>query len=309
LIIAGFLAERRIRPLLQEFLERKLIAGDSMTRFEAAVASAYRLRNSLAAEVLLIAFVYVVGILVVWRQYVALDTAAWYTTPTAEGSRLSLAGMWYGYVSLPIFQFILCRWYFRLLIWARFLWQVSRIKLSLVPTHPDYSAGLSFVSETVRALMVFAAAHGAVLAGYIATRIFSVGATLPQFKVEIAAMVVFVLCITLGPLLVFTPQLSRTKRRGRREYGTFAQSYVRQFDGKWLRRGPAEEGFLGNPDIQSLADLNNSYAVVRTMGVFLITKEVALRIALATLVPVAPLLLTMMPIDDILKHLVSILLK
>jgi hypothetical protein len=37
-------------------------------------------------------------------------------------------------VSLPVFQFLLLRWYFRLVIWARFLWQVSRLKLALVPT-------------------------------------------------------------------------------------------------------------------------------------------------------------------------------
>ncbi|MDP3016131.1 MAG: hypothetical protein Q8N70_03550, partial [Deltaproteobacteria bacterium] len=82
------------------------------------------------AEVLLIAFVYVVGILIVWRHYTALDAATWYATPSVGGSKLSLAGMWYGYVSLPIFQFL------RLFVWTRFFWQVSRIQLSLVPTHP-----------------------------------------------------------------------------------------------------------------------------------------------------------------------------
>ena len=43
-----------------------------MPQFEAAIASALRLRNSVLAEVLLLAFVYGVGILVIWRQYVAL---------------------------------------------------------------------------------------------------------------------------------------------------------------------------------------------------------------------------------------------
>jgi hypothetical protein len=119
------------------------------------------------AEVLLIAFVYGVGTLIVWRQYVALDTATWYATPSAEGSKLSLAGIWYGYVSVPIFQFLLCRWYFRLFIWTRFLWQVSRIGLSLVPTHPDRVGGLSFLSNTVYAFAVLAVAHGALLAGQL----------------------------------------------------------------------------------------------------------------------------------------------
>ena len=163
------------------------------------IASAFRLRNSVLAEMLLIAFVYGVGILIVWRQYIALDTATWYATPSADGSKLSLAGMWYGYVSLPIFQFLLIRWYFRLFIWTRFLWQVSRIELSLIPTHPDRVGGLDFLSNTVYAFAVLAVAHGALLAGPLANRIFFVGAELLQFKAEIAVVVVLMLCMVLRP--------------------------------------------------------------------------------------------------------------
>ena len=85
LIIAEFAVHRRIRPLPQRFLERKLIPESAMPQFEAAIASALRLRNSVLAEVLLLAFVYGVGILVIWRQYVALDTSTWYATPSAGG--------------------------------------------------------------------------------------------------------------------------------------------------------------------------------------------------------------------------------
>ena len=116
--------------------------------------------------------------------------------------------MWYGYVSLPIFQFLLMRWYFRLFIWTRFLWQVSRIELSLIPTHPDRVGGLGFLANTVYAFTPLAVAHGAMLAGLIANRIFYLGAALPEFKIEIAVLVVFLLCVVLGPLLVFAPQLA-----------------------------------------------------------------------------------------------------
>jgi arylsulfatase len=37
------------------------------------------------AEVLLIAFVYVVGVLIIWRQYTSLATATWYAVPTGLG--------------------------------------------------------------------------------------------------------------------------------------------------------------------------------------------------------------------------------
>jgi hypothetical protein len=65
-----------------------------------------RLRNSLVAEVLLIVFVYAVGVLVVWRHFFALETGTWYATPSVNGAKLSLAGTWYGFVSLPVFQFL-----------------------------------------------------------------------------------------------------------------------------------------------------------------------------------------------------------
>jgi hypothetical protein len=308
LIAAELVVHRRLRPLLQLFLERNVIPASGIPRFEAAVASAFRLRNSALAEALLIAFVYGFGILVVWRQYLVLDAATWYATPSADGSVLSLAGMWYGYVSLPIFQFLLCRWYFRLFVWARFLWQVSRIGLSLVPTHPDRVGGLGFLANTAYAFAVFAVAHGAMVAGMIANRIFFLGASLTDFKVEIAVMVVFVVAALLGPLLAFTPQLAQAKRAGLREYGTLAERYVREFDAKWVRgAAPVDEPLVGSADIQSLADLGNSYEVVRTMRLAPITRDAILLLGAATLVPIVPLLLTMMPLEELVRTLFGIL--
>jgi len=308
LIVAELVVHRRLRPLLQQFLERKLIPDEEMPRFDAAIAAAFRLRNSVLAEVMLIALVYTLGILVIWRHYMALDIATWYATPSGDGTDLSLAGMWYGYVSLPIFQFLMVRWYFRLFVWTRFLWQTSRIRLQVVPTHPDGVGGLGFLSNAVYAFAVLAVAHGALLAGPLANRIFFAGAALPQFKVEVAVVVVFMLCVVLGPLLLFAPLLAQAKRLGLREYGTLSQRYVREFDAKWLRGGaPADEPFVGSADVQSLADLANSYAVVRSMQIVPITRQAVVGLAVATLAPLVPLLLTMMPLEDLLKKLFALL--
>lgn len=308
LVLAELVVHRRMRPLLQQFAERNLIPENAMARFEAAVASAFRLRNSVLAEVLLIVFVYGVGVLLIWRHYVALDTATWYATGSAGGSQLSLAGMWFGYVSLPLFQFLLCRWYFRLFIWARFLWHVSRIELSLIPTHPDHLGGLSFVSGQIYAFTVLAVAHGALLAGNLANRIFFLGAALTDFKLEIAITVIFMMCIVLSPLLFFTPQLAQAKRKGSREYGVLAERYVREFDAKWVRGGaPADEQLLGSADIQSLADLGNSFSLVKDMRIVPIKRDDLLRLVGATLAPIVPLALTMMSLEELLKKLFGVL--
>jgi hypothetical protein len=297
-----------MRLIVPQFLERNLIPKSALPCFGAAIKSAFRLRNSVFAEVLLIAFVYIVGVLLVWRHYVALAATTWYAIPSVEGMKLSLAGTWYGYVSLPLYQFLLVRWYYRIFIWMRFLWHVSRINLSLIPTHPDRVGGLGFLANTVYPFMPLALAHGVMLAGPITNRIFYLGAALPDFKVEIAVVVVFLLLLVLGPLLIFSPQLAQAKRAGNREYGALAARYVREFDAKWVRgEAPAGEPLVGSGDIQSLADLANSFEVVRTMQLSPITRDALLRLVAATLVPIVPLMLTMMPLEELLKRLLGIL--
>jgi len=308
LIVAELVVHQRMRLVVRQFLERDLIPKSALPYFDAAIKSAFRLRNSLIAEILLIGFVYIVGVLLFWRHYVALATATWYAVPIPDGIEFSLAGIWYGYVSLPVYQFLLVRWYYRLFIWMRFLWHVSRIELTLVPTHPDRVGGLGFLSNTVYAFMPLALAHGAMLAGPIANRIFYLGAALPEFKVEIAVVVIFLLLLVFGPLLLFSPQLAQAKRTGNREYGALAARYVREFDAKWVRGGAsADERLVGSGDIQSLADLANSFEVVRTMQFAPITKDAFLRLVAATVIPVVPLALTMMPLEELLRKLLGII--
>src|SRR5215510_14764866 len=155
--------------------------------------------------------------------------------------------------------------------------------------------------------MPLAVAHGVMLAGLLANRIFYLGAALPEFKVEIAVLVVFLLGVVLGPLLVFAPQLAQAKRTGNRGFGMLAGRYGRDFDAKWLRGGaPADEPLVGSGDIQSLADLANSFEVVRTMGITPVTKEAIFRLVAATLAPIVPLALTMMSLEELLKRLIGI---
>jgi hypothetical protein len=307
LVMAELVVHQRMRTVVSTFGARHLVAPADVARLDSAIASAYRLRNSITAELLLIAIVYAVGISVVWRQYVALDAATWYATPAAGGSTLTVAGIWYGYVSLPLFQFLLCRWYFRVCIWARLLWQVSRIPLALVPTHPDRVGGLGFLSNTVYAFVPLVLAHGALLAGTLASQIFYAGARLTDFRLEILLLMIFVVFLVVGPLLVFAPQLSHAKRTGLREYGTLAQGYVRAFDEKWLRSGAVDEPMLGSGDIQSLADLGNSFEIVRGMRIVPVTKEAMLQLGVATLIPIVPLVLTLMPLEELLQKLLGVI--
>jgi hypothetical protein len=304
LVAAELIVHQRMRFVVNQFLERELIPASASGQFDAALDSAFRLRNSIVAELLLIVFVYVVGVALLWRHYLALDAATWYATPTAAGMTLTLGGMWYGWVSLPIFQFLLLRWYFRVFVWARLLWKVSRIDLKLVPTHPDRLGGLGFLANTAYAFVPLAAAHGAMLAAVLANRILYLGARLLDFKAEAVVLLAFLLLVVFGPLLVFTPRLAEAKRSGLREYGALAARYVRDFDAKWLRdTAPRDERLMGSGDIQSLADLGVGFETVKTMQLMPVSREAVLRLTAAMHAPIAPLLLTMMSLEDLLKRL------
>jgi len=228
--------------------------------------------------------------------------------PSAAGMNLSITAIWYVFVSLPIFHFLLMRWYFRLFIWVRFLWQVSRINLTLMPTHTDRVGGLGFMANIAYAFVPLATAHGIMLAGPVANRILYVGAKLPQFEAEIAMLVAWLCVVVFGPFLVFAPQLASAKRLGLGEYGTLAERYVREFDAKWVRGGAsAGESLLGSSDVQSLADMANSFDVVKRMQIAPITRDAFLGLAVATLAPIAPLALTMMSFEDLVKKLVGMM--
>ena len=185
--------------------------------------------------------------------------------------------------------------------------ELERILREILPTHPDRCGGLGFLALVSYAFAPFLLAQGAVLAGLMANRIFYAGAKLPEFKVELIGIVAVMLFAILGPSLAFSPQLEAAKRAGLREYGTLAQRYTREFDDKWLRGGaPAGEPLIGSADIQSLADLGNSFEVVKGMKLAQVTLQTVLQLAVVTVAPLLPLTLTMFSLQEVLEQLLKL---
>jgi hypothetical protein len=307
LILAEIVVHTRTRPVVETFVTLGLVGDHVRARFEAAVRSAMRLRNSLPAELMLIALVYGVGILVIWRYYFALSEPTWYAAPTIDGRQVHLAGWWYFLVSVPLFQFLLLRWYFRIFIWARFLWQVSRIDLTYAPAHPDRLGGLGFLSRIGYAFAPLLFAQGTLLAGMYANRIFFEGAKLTDFKIETFTFVAIMVLVVLAPLLVFVGPLSRARRDGMRNYRHLAKRHLDQFEAKWLHGGAAEgELLVGNPDVSSLTDMASSFDVLREMRIIPITRDLVVQLVITTLLPIAPLLLTMISVEELLGQFVKI---
>ncbi len=303
LIAAELIVHSRIRPVVRAFVDRRIVLPQDLSRFHNAIDSAVKLRNSIPLELSLLALVYTVG-LWVWSDRVAPNVSTWYSMAGGRW-QLTPAGYWYVFVSIPIFQFILLRWYMRLFIWFRFLWQVSRMNLNLLSTHPDRCAGLAFLGKSAYAFGPILFAQGSVLAGIIATRVLYKGENLLSFKVQALGFVAFFVAAVLAPLLMFSPKMAAARRKGLAEYGLLAQRYVENFDRKWVRGGGTSEELLGTSDIQSLADLANSYDVLREMRpVPFGLQDIGVLSAVAA-APLVPLVLTILSPEELITRIIK----
>ncbi len=306
LIAAEMVVHVRISLVVKAFLTRRIVSQQDMPRFLAAVDAAMRLRNSVPLELGLLLLVFTVGQWL-WRTQIPPGIATWYAISQGGQVHLTLAGYWYAFASIPIFQFILLRWYLRFVVWFRFLWQVSRLNLRLIPTHPDRAGGLAFLGKSAYAFSPILFAQGTLLSGVIASRVLYAGENLWSFKLEAISLIVFFLVVVLGPLTMFTPQLARVKRKGLDDYGLLANRYVKGFEQKWVEEQGTDDGLLGTGDIQSLADLGNSYAMVREMRPVPFDLQDVARLALATAAPLLPLALTVFSLDELVLRIIKIL--
>jgi len=305
LIAAELIVHLRIRPVVRCFVKRCIVMPQDLPSFHRAIESAMKLRNAIPVEVGLLLFVYPFS-LWLWQNRTWLDSSTWYAVPGGHW-HLTPAGFWYLFVSIPILRFIVLRWYVRLFIWFRFLWHVSRINLNLIPTHPDRAAGLAFLGKSAYAFGPILFAQGVMLAGLVAERVLYRGESLVSFKLQIGGFVAFFVLAIFGPLLMFTPQMAHAKRKGLADYGLLAQRYVESFQRKWVLSDPTPSAeLLGAADIQSLADLGNSYALVREMRPVPFGLQDIARLAVATAAPLLPLLLTIFSADELILRVIKV---
>lgn len=303
LIASEVFVHRRLRIIVPQFLSRDLVAPQDRARFEKIVASAMRLRNSVVAEIILLVLVLTLGYWI-WNRNFTLTTSTWYRIFDEGVPRLTAAGLYYAFVSLTIFRFILIRWYFRLFIWYRFLWQVSRMPLQFNLFHPDRSGGLGFLSASIEIFAPVFIAQTIVIATNILDNILYGRERLQDFQTEIAGMLVFVVFLMVLPLAFFCVRLERAARIARREFGTFASQYVIDFRRKWMEAGAGGgEQLLGTPDLQSLADLSNSFKVAVEMRLLPVSKQAVMRLIVMVGLPFVPLLLTMIPLHELIHRL------
>ena len=147
----------------------------------------------------------------------------------------------------------------------------------------------------------------AVVAASFANSIVYGGQTLSAVTFLVLGVCVLVTVLLATPLLVLTPLLIRVKRKGLLDYGVLATQYVKSFEQKWICSAPSET-LLGTADIQSLADLSNSFQIVDNMRVILLLdRHILLGLTAPVAAPMILLLLMLTPAEKLLRVMLELL--
>jgi len=294
--------------LAQHFLDAGLVTEGDHGRFEAALSSTRQLRDTAATEIGVIVAAY--GI--VAAALYSVDPAhlpSWHVAGHAGTASYSAAGWWHILVSVPLLIILVLGWVWRLFLWARFLWLVSRMNLRLMPAHPDRAAGLRFVGYSVNAQAPFAVALGVIAAGMIANRVVHDAADILSYKYVVVGLAVFVMLLVVAPLLAFADKLLAAWDRGVLEYGVLANRIGREFERHWIGRAA---GLAENPlHVQTLSATTHMCTLaanVYGMRFIPIDSRSVIFLVAMTLLPFIPVALMVVPLNVVVKDLARFLI-
>jgi hypothetical protein len=307
LVVAEIVATPRLGAIAAHLVDAGLVRDRDRRRFDAAVASTLRARDSALAEFGTIAVSYVVTAATV--ASVPLDLLPqWHAFGSGFAGR-SLMGWWHTAVSLPLLLVLVFGWIWRLLLWTRFLWLVSRLDLRLVAAHPDRAAGLMFIGSSVPACSLIGFALGLVVAGALANDVMRGAPASASYPFIIVGLVILVLVLFVGPLLMLADKLLHVGRQGVFDYGALASSVGREMERKWFNRPEGvDERALEVEHFSATTDLYQIVSNAYDINFLPVNLRAVILLIVNTLLPFLPVLFLALPFEVVFEGLAKFLM-
>ncbi len=297
-------ADSRLFALTQHFRDAGIISDANTPAFHSALANADRRSASTLAEMIILATV--VALSGITADYtVDLSGKSWEGMEIAGESVLSWAGEAARFLSTPLFLFLVLRWIWRFLVWSGLLYRISRLPLQLTPLHPDRSGGLGFMAIFPGIFSGFIFALSCVVAMSMIKDIGLQEHAAQTVWFAIATWLVLSVALVLGPLLVFVKPLYLLRERALFEYGRLASQHHLVFHRKWIVEKRNGEDLIGSADPSSASDLNAAVEAVQNLRYTPIDFPAVLQSVVAAGIPLLAVVVTQVPVGDLLKWLVG----
>ena len=248
--------------------------------------------------------------MVTWHVYPVTPTPFLFWTFTHS---YTAAGFYATFFALPLQTYIWVRWVAKISMWYWYLRQVSRFKLELVASHPDSTGGIGFLSEVQGKFALLILAYG--ISGVVAVVGYKIAIehaplTLTPLWGLVVGFVIGAPLLFLAPLLLFTKQLGRTKKRALAAFREKATAGAKRVEERWLNRPYNEETETAvRGDLQQLDVLNKFYDRIHGMRVVPFDLKSAGQLVGSAVGPLIPLIPYLFNLEGPWKDVFEALLK
>lgn len=253
-VVAEAIVDRATRDAGVDFSDTGVIHERDLPHLSALHRRVERLQVSWISDAVCVALGFVLSAIIIVTELVHPGaTPTWHTGACGHSRCPTAPGYWEFLLALPLLNFWWLRIAWKSLLWTGYLREVSRLRLDVVATHPDRVGGIGFVSKVqghfAWVLFAYGISNVAATVGY-EVAIEGVDMWIPPVWGPVLGFVVLGPALFLAPLLMFTRQLRRTKRRALRLYRERVMEQVRLYEAEVLPRPAAKRA-----EVSSLVDV------------------------------------------------------
>jgi len=299
-ILAEAMTHQVIGRIVGQFRISGAVTDEQYPAFLAILKDMARLRDSSFPWILLISLAFA------WTVGSPVDTDVHEMSWAMTGGDFGFGGWWFLYVARPVFLVLLLGWLWRIALVILLFRRLSKLDLSLVPTHPDRCGGLGFVKKLPSALFLVTMAVSSVLASRWMHDMVYHEQTLAALKLPFAGFVVLWSAMLLSPLLMLAPRISAMKRQALLQYGALIGEHGRLVHQRWiLGKQVPQNDLLDAPELGPVADTAAIYEAVKNVRPLPIDTTTLLMVLLPIFLPMLFVIARQIPIGDLLLQLLK----
>lgn len=314
-VIAEKVIDAQLLSAARDFADSGVVATADLPELARIERDVERARKKPANDWIGVALAYAMALMTIGPElFWQSGMSSWHVEKIDVLTRhLTYPGAWEMFVALPIQIYWWVRWVWKICLWYWYLSQVSRFHLVLAASHPDHTAGIAFLSEVQSHFAIVILAYG--ISNVVATVGYKITvehapAALPGVWGPIVGFSIGAPLLFLCPLLLFSKQLYRTKKRALAQFREKAMRSAVRVEEEWLRATPdKEQEAIARNELSQLNLLTGFYERIHVMRVVPFDLRSAAQLIGSAVGPMIPLLPHFVTIPEPWKTMLEALTK
>ena len=294
-------ADQRLREVLREFWEERIVVGAARARLFEYLRAADRQTSSALVQCLILAAAWI-GAGQALHVTIGIERVGWEGATAGAATIQSWAGIASRQFSVPLFEFLILLWLWRLAVWTFLLYRISRLPLQLTPLHADGCAGLGFLGLFPGVFRGFVFALSCVVAALLLKdfQLHEGAAQFDQLRNLSWAWFGVVVVLFVGPLLVFYKPLYALREAELTQNGRRVNRWYKEFHRHWLEEDSDPGSEWEGTSRPALSDLNTALDALRDMRMIPLDRAAFVQLLVAAAAPIAAAAATQMPLRDLM---------